>query len=284
MIETVGVVRPDIFRYLDYRDFLRDFFQHLLAKNRKYSQRWIAQKAGWKSPQLISMILKGDRKLSIESAQLLSLALGLSEREEEYLLILVELEHATHQAKQIEILERIRFQFQNGLFMDLPDAGFEYIKKWFYPAVRELCAVTSFSVTRERVAEALSISFEEAEEALVMLEAKGFIRKNLSGNFERSESSIKAADHVSPLIMLQYHLQILERAFQAVHLRREFRHFDSLVVALPHKDVETVRDKIRQFVRELDMLGEGAGRRDDVFQLNIQFFSLTGGRAREVMK
>ncbi len=84
--------------------------------------------------------------------------------------------------------------------------------------------------------------------------------------------------------MLQYHLQILERAFQAVQLRREFRPFDNLVVALPHKDVETVRDKIRQFVRELDMLGEGAGRRDDVFQLNIQFFSLTGGRAREVMK
>ncbi len=269
--------RPEIFRYLDYRVYLRDTFEQLANANRKYSQRWVAMKAGLKSPQLISMILKGDRKLSVENAQLLALALGFSAKEEEYLLILVELENASHQEKQLEILDRIRFQFQNGLFKDLPDSGVEYIRKWFYPVIRELCVLKDFTVSPGTIARALAIGEDEANEALELLVRCGFLRE-IIGGYKRTEPSIKAADYVSPMIMLQYHLQILERAFQAVQLNRDIRHFDSLVVALSSRDIECVKEKIRQFIREIDMLGESSAKRDDVFQLSVQFFSLTGGR------
>ena len=102
MEATLDHDRPDICRYLEYREFLRDFFDWLGARDRKRSRRWIALRAGLKSPQLISMILKGDRKLSFENAQLLSLAMGLSPKETEYLVVLVELENASQREKQLE--------------------------------------------------------------------------------------------------------------------------------------------------------------------------------------
>lgn len=274
-------IKPEIFQYLDYRKFLRDSLDFLARKDRKFSQRWLAQKAGWKSPQLLTMILKGQRKLSVEQAQLLSLGLKLSEKEEEYLLVLVELENAEHQEKQLEILDRIRFQFQNGFFKDLPIEGYEYLKKWQYPVVREICALKDFRVNEKIISRALDIPETESSEILTSLLAIGFLKKEGDFFLRKDAESLKASDYVSPMIMLQYHLQILERAFHAVQLNRELRHFESLVVALPLKDMEKFREKIRQFVREIDMMCESSAKKDDVFQLSIQFFSLTGGRLRK---
>lgn len=276
-------VKPVLFKYLDYRSYLKDLFAYLLESNRKYSQRWIAKKAGLKSPQLISMVLKGDRKLSVENAQLLAMALGFTEKEEEYFLILIELEQAQAKEKQLEILDRIRFQFQNGLFKDIPDSGYEYIRKWFYPAIREVYSLKNVRVKPKDLAEVLQISAEEMKEGMDLLVNLGFLKKIETG-YERAEPSLRAEDYVSPMVMVQYHLQLLEKAFQAVQLKRDFRHFDSLIVALSHKDIDAVRTKIHQFVREIDMIAESSGRRDDIFQLSIQFFSLTGGRLPEVNK
>lgn len=274
--------RPEIFRFLDYRDYLRELLAHLAEKNRKYSHRWIAAKAGLKSPQLISMILKGDRKLSAENAQLLAMALGLSDKEEEYLLILVELESASHQAKQLELLDRIRCQFQNGLFKDLSGKSLEYISKAYLPVIRELCALKHFTMSASEVSRVLEISEAEAEEGLETLVDLGMLRRTGPSAYERTEPSLSAPDFVSPMLMLQYNLQTIERAFKATQLKRDLRYFNSLVVSLSSKDFAAVVDKIKLLTREVDMMGEGSPRRDDVFQLSIQFFSLTGGRAREV--
>ncbi len=275
--------RPEIFKYLEYRSYLKDYFQFLIDQDPKFSQRWIAQRAGLKSPQLLSMILKGDRKLSTETAQLLSTPLGLNEKEEEYLNVLIELESANHMERQLEILDRIKFQFQNGLFKDLPDSGYEYLKKWYYPVVREFCAIKNLKIDPTLISHCLEISNEEAGRTLEYLIQLGFL-KRVGEEILRAEPSLKASDFVSPLLMAQYHLQVIERAFHAMQLKRELRHFESLVFSLPTKQIDSVKEKIRQFIRELDMIAENSPRRDDVFQLSIQFFSLTGGRLKEYQK
>ncbi len=280
MQELIEIDRPNIFKFLDYRKYLSEYLLYLTSKNIKYSQRWLALKAGWKSPQLLTMILKGQRKLSSDHAQLLSMAIHLSEKEEEYLLVLVELENADNQDRQFEILDRIRFQFQNGLFKDLPSGGLDYLKQWYYSAIRELCVLKNFSVTPDHISQVLGISLPEAEHALNFLVENEYLTQNGTA-YLRNEPSVKAEDYMSPLIMLQYHMQILQRAFQATQLSRDLRHFESLVVALPSQQMDLIREKIRQFIREVDMIGENSKRQDDVFQLSIQFFSLTAGKTRK---
>ena len=272
--------KPTIFKYLDYRQYLSDVMDHLGQVDPKYSQRWFTNKAGWKSPQLLTMILKGQRKLSRDLAESLALALKLDEKESEYLFILLDLESAQNKEAQLEILDRIQFQFHNGLFKDLPANGFDYLKKWYYSATRELANISQFEVTPQNIAMALDLSVTEAEEALQFLEQNGYLIKN-QNHYVRNEVSLKAADYMSPLIMLQYHLQILDRAFLATKLSREIRHFESLMISMPSKHFELIREKIKQLIREIDMLCENSKRHDDVFQLSIQFYSITGGRLRK---
>lgn len=271
---------PDIFNYLDYRSFLKDRISYLQNKNKKYSQRWIAQKAGLKSPQLISMILSGQRSLSATNAQLLSVALDLSEREEEYFLLIVDLAHLENSEKQMELVSKIKTHFKNGLFKEIPDEGLEYIRKWYYPAYRELVALKTFRDDPEKVAPSLGISADQVIEARDLLLQLGFLEFK-DGKLQRTQPSLHAPDYVSPVVMAHYHLQMLEKSFNALSLPREHRYFDNLTIALPKKLLPEMQEMIRRWIRELDLLAESYPQKDEVYQLNLQFFSLTQGRLNE---
>ena len=77
--------QPDVLDYHDYRKFLQDKIECVLAHFPKLSQRGIALKAGFKSPHLLGMILNGHRKLSEENLVGLAVPLKLTLRELDYL-------------------------------------------------------------------------------------------------------------------------------------------------------------------------------------------------------
>lgn len=271
---------PNIFDYLDYRGFLRDNIAFLQAKNKKYSQRWLAKKAGLKSPQLISMILSGQRSLSASNAQLLSYAMGLSERAEEFFLLLVDLAHLENSEKQMELVAKIETHFKNGIFKEIPDQGFEYLRKWYYPALRELVTLKNFQDKPEAISALLGIGIADAKDARTLLLELGFLHKK-NGKLERREPSLHAPDFIQPIVMANYHLQMLEKSFNALSLPREHRYFDNLTFGVPKKLLPEIRELMRRWIRELDILVESYPQKDEVYQLNLQLFSLTQGRVYE---
>ncbi|MGE0634163.1 MAG: TIGR02147 family protein [Pseudobdellovibrionaceae bacterium] len=265
---------PSIFSYLDYRSFLKDHILHLQQKNSKYSLSWIANKAGFKSKALLSMIISGQRKLTEDKARLLSFAFGLSEREEEYLLIIVDLAHTENAERQFELLNRIKAEFREGIFSHIQDQGLEILRNWYLPALRESVMLKNFQNDPAWIARALGISQEEAQMGLILLQEKGFL-KNENGKLVRSEPSIRAGDYVEPILMAQYHLQVLQKAFNSMSMPREKRQFESLTIAIPQSLEPEIREKIRKLTREIDMLAEESRNRNDICMLNIQFFSVS---------
>src|SRR5262245_41255421 len=106
---------PEILNYLDYRQFLKDRLEHLQSVNTKFSQRWVAKRAGFKSPQLLSMIITGQRNLTKDKGTELAQALKLDARETEYFLLIIELAHTETQSAQKILLDRIKTSFHSGL-------------------------------------------------------------------------------------------------------------------------------------------------------------------------
>jgi uncharacterized protein (TIGR02147 family) len=273
---TPIVKNPVILEYLDYRAYLKDKIAFLQSQNKKYSQRWIAQKAGFKAPQLISMILSGQRSLSETNAQLLAYALQLTCEEEEYLLMIVELAHADTFETQENLVNKIKVHFKNGIFQQIPLKSFEYLKHWYFPAVRELVAVKKYKGDASLIADALGIAKSEVEEALQTLHRLGLLT-SVDGHLQRSEPSVKAVDFADPIVMAQYHLQVIQKSFNAMSLPRESRHFDTLTMAVPAAMIPEIKKSIQRFIRELDMLVESYPVKDDLWQMNVQLFSLTPG-------
>ncbi|HEX2957692.1 MAG TPA: TIGR02147 family protein, partial [Chitinispirillaceae bacterium] len=60
--------QPNIFEYYDYREYLRDRVSYERERTPVFSNRYIVQKAGFKSPTALKHVIDGKRNLSLESA------------------------------------------------------------------------------------------------------------------------------------------------------------------------------------------------------------------------
>lgn len=268
--------RPDILAYMDYRAFLRDQLEYLQTTNQKFSQRWVAKRAGFKAPQLLSMIVRGHRNLTKEKVPDLAAALKLDAREIEYLHIIVELSQCLGHQEQKALLEKIQTVFRGGLFAPIDDAGVEIFRDWYYPAIREIVTLKGAEHTPEWVAARLGITTGEAADAIGTLVNLGFLRRLPDGILERSEPSVgTTSGKAYPMLFNSWHLKMVERAFSAMSVPHDRRHFEGLTVAIPKKLMPQLSQMIERFFREVDVFVESQPEREEVMHLHLALYPLT---------
>ncbi len=86
---------PDLFSYLDFRAYIRDWFAARKAVDPKLTHRGFVRSAGMRSPSVLVNIMAGKRNLSAESTESFSAAMGLDEEERTFFRALVALGQAT---------------------------------------------------------------------------------------------------------------------------------------------------------------------------------------------
>lgn len=98
---------PDLFNYLDYRHFLKDW---LATAKRRYgfSYRIFSKRAGLKSPSLFKMVMDGSRDLIEGSLHKFLEGLHLTPKEKEYFAALVLYNQAESQEARERHLGRVR--------------------------------------------------------------------------------------------------------------------------------------------------------------------------------
>ena len=68
-VNTSTVLPPRVVDYADYHDFVRDFFKFKKSQNARFSYRRFAGLAGIKSSNFLLLVMKKERRLSIEMAR-----------------------------------------------------------------------------------------------------------------------------------------------------------------------------------------------------------------------
>ncbi len=268
MEKIVGITNPEIIDFLDYRAFLSEKFEYLAQKNKKFSRRWIAKKAGIQSPQLISMILKGTRNLTKEIAASLAYALELSDEEEDYLLLLIDLQDSKMSDRREDILQQIRSQFQGGLFTNLQRDDIEYLSKWYYQVVREATGLKN----EMQIKNSLGLSKREIKSAHEFLCELGLLKME-NGNLVKSSGSTFFQDHICPLPMMKYHFEMISRALDELKVKKENQYFETLTVAIPSKKIPELKKRIHKFICEVDTWLEEENGQDNIIQLNTHFYT-----------
>ncbi|MDA8791609.1 TIGR02147 family protein [Bacteriovoracaceae bacterium] len=259
---------PNIIDYLDYKAYLKDKFFYLSSVNKKKSIRWFAKKAGINSPQLISMVINGKRKLSKEMASSISYAIELTDDEEEYLLLLIDLQDSRIGDHREEILQRIRSQFHGGLFQNLNRDDLEYLAKWYYPVVRE-----SIGLPQEnKIGDYLGLTYDEVKEAYDFLLKIGLAKK-VGNKIEKGDQSVWFKDGISPLALMKYHFEMISRSLDELKVKKEEQHFETLTVSIPKKNIPDLKKKIHRFMCEIDTWLEETTAQDQIIQLNVNFTS-----------
>jgi uncharacterized protein (TIGR02147 family) len=267
-----------IFEYMDYRDFLRHLFEKRKADHSFYSYRLFSQKAGFKSPNFLKLVVDGKRNLTKESVYRVAKAFGLNKSESDYLENLVFLNQSkTLDEKNLYLSRIMRYRVKCDPRL-LESSEYEYYSLWFNPVICELAGAVDFVDDYRRLGNAVvpAITAAEAEKSVGLLLKLGFIVRNDNGTYRRAAPSFTTGAQVRSVAVANYHKAMMRLASESIErFAAAERDITSVTVAVSDETWRIMREKLQRVRRELLELAEAEKKPKRVVQLNLQLFPLS---------
>ncbi len=274
---TSRPLRPDVFRFLDAREFLRRAYDAEKAVNPDFSHRAIARRMKARSSSFFRDVIDGRIRIGSSRAAGFARLFGLNRTEAEYFTRLVPYTEAEDESERAALLERLLEVAPAGNRTYLGALQMEYFRKWQYAAVRELLALGDFGEEPQALGSLLDppLTAHETAESLRLLQRLKLIRRNARGRLEKSDRIVSSGpahpERVRPA--LRDNLQLALRALD-VHPPKA-RPFSYLTLSLSEKSLEQIRERLRGLRGEiLDIVGRDDSV-DRLYQLNLQLFPLS---------
>ena len=266
----------DVFRYLDYRHYLADYYS--AKKSRGFSYRAFSRAAGLGAPNYLKLVIGGQRNLTAAMAVRFAAACGLSGEAADYFLQLVEFNQARSVEQRNQRYARlVAFsRYRRGHKLEVAQAA--YHATWYTPAIRELAASESFREDPEWIAEVLwpKIKASEAKQALDTLVALGLLECDPHGRLRQSAPVVSTGPETLGMHIANYHAEMMRRATAAMELvPAASRDVSALTFCVGPEGLAKLKQRIREIRRELIELVEAEPERTQVVQLNLQLFPLT---------
>lgn len=269
---------PRIYDYLDFRAFLKDWFDAKKAANPRFSHRAFVRRTGRKSPSLLADVIAARRSVPKALALDLSDAMGLKGEEAAFFLALVDFDQARTSAEKNRAWQRIATSRRFKKARQLDGSAFRFLTHWYYPAIHELAALPEFDGDPVRISKRLHprITPTEAGQALRCLKELGLLEEDDHGRLRQTDRTVTTPREVAALAAFNYHFGMLALAQEALDgFSADERHFVGLTLAIPSAKVADLKDLMAEMADRLCELADGADEeRDQVVQVNLNFFPL----------
>jgi uncharacterized protein (TIGR02147 family) len=277
----MGAPEIDVFAYLDYRAFLRDYYNARKASARGFSYRSFSRRAGLTSPNYLKLVIDAKRNLSPAMAKRFAEACGLARDDQRYFVDLVAFGQATTLADRDQYYARLTgFQrYRQAHKLDLAHAA--YYSAWYMPAIRELAVRSDFDANPQWIACQLVpvITVSEAQRALDTLLELGLLVKNEDGTVKQQDVLLSTGPETRGLHIASYHRTMMQRAMESIDLiGPKDRDISSLTLCLGREGVRAFKERVQRFRKELLELSALEDDPEQVVQLNFQLFPLSRKR------
>ena len=272
-----------IFKYLDYREFLQDYYRIRKEANSSFSLRAFSDKIGFKAKDFISRVMQGEKNLSEQSIQKVASGLRLGKRESEFFAALVLFNQAetaeernSHYAKMQEILKIVRFSESQHL---MAHYQYQVYSDWRHLVVRSLIGMFGFSGDFKELGNRVhpKITPEQAKESVKLLESCGLISKKEDGSYELSQSAITTGNRTSKTALRGFHQKCLKLGADSIDRDQPSeRNISGLTLGISKDGYERIVERINAFRKEIAFLAEEDQEADTAYQLEICFFKVGG--------
>ena len=273
-----GSAVPDVFQYLDYRDYLRHYYENRKAQSRGFSYRAFSRRAQLKSPNYLKLVMDGDRSLSPSMAERFGRACRLQGDALEYFIDLVALNQAkstTERNAHYARLSRFR-QYRSTHRRGLAEA--EYHTTWYLPVIHAMAARADFTGDPAWIASQLRppISKADAQRAVEVLLELRLLERSEEGPIRQAQPRLSATPETFGLHLTNYHQMMMERAQQALDtVPAEDRVITSLTLFISPNTRAELERRTQRFLEEVTRLTDADAEPSQVVQLNLHLFPLS---------
>lgn len=281
----MGEKKPSkkIFEYLDYREFLKDYYNAKKEANPAFSLRVFSDKIGFKAKDFISRVMNGDKNLSSQSISKVASGLRLGKHETEFFIVLVKFTQAETTEERNGAFEEMQAILKVVRFAEkqhvLGHAQYMVYSDWRHLTIRSLIGMYGFDGNYEALAKQVHprITAEEAKKSVKLLEDCMLIKKGKNGKYELTESAITTGDRTSKLALRGFHQQCLKLAADSIDRDPPgTRHISGLTLGISQEGYERIVERINAFRKEIALIAEEDADADKVFQLQFALFPVGG--------
>ena len=272
-----------VFEYLDYREFLKDYYNSKKEANPTFSLRVFSDKIGFKAKDFISRVMSGSKNLSNQSIPKVAAGLRLGKHETEFFVGLVKFNQAETTEDRNTAFEEMQAALKVARFAEkqhvLGHAQYMVYSHWRHLTVRSLIGMFGFNGDYEALAKQVRphITAEEAKKSVQLLEECELIKKDKSGKYVLTENSITTGDRTSKLALRGYHQHCLKLAADSIDRDPPgSRHISGLTLGISQEGYERIVERINAFRKEIALIAEEDQNSDKVFQLEFAMFPVGG--------
>ncbi len=271
-----------LYSYMDYRQFLKDYFAEKKSSNKVFSYAVFAALAGFKARDYILRVMKGGRNLSKNGTYRLGKAMRLSAKETEYFENLVAYNQATSDEEKEHYFLKISENRKYGQIQILRKDQYAYLSQWYHCAIRSLLPVMNFNDDWEKLAMFLRppITASQAKKSVALLLRLGLLIKTGKGRYVTTSSSLSTGDELRSIALTRFHKTTMDLAKKALeNVPAPARDISGVTVSISAGGFNRIKEEVRSFRKQVLAIAAMDSREDRVCQVNIHLFPLSETRA-----
>lgn len=270
---------PPVREYLDYRKFLKDFYCQKKESSRDYSYRVFSRMAGISSPSHLKMVMDGKRNLTHTTLGKYKKAIGFKKKQDaSYFDLLVSYNQEMDHDKKVELFHKILEEKEKKGFSVLAQEQFNFLSRWHYVALYVLVDCKDFRNDYEWMASRLrkKVSVSNIEKAVNDLIKIGLLEYDAQRGLRQANGALDTPEEIQSMAVIPYHKNMINLAMQYLDDGPwELREFNGGTIPMNKETLVKLKEKIREFRKEINAMTENLEDVTDVYQLNVQLFPLT---------
>lgn len=265
-----------VFEYLDYRAYLKDYYDARKSRQAFFSYKMFGNKVGLDGSYLAKVLI-GARHIADDSIGAFASACALEGKEAEYFDALVRFGKAKSDKEAKVYFEQL-LSIKTVGAQQLLEYQFEYYRTWYHSAIRSILEYFDFRGDYRELAEGLSpaVSPGEAEESIALLTRLGLIQADEEGRYRTTNENITTGSQWRSLAIETFQEESIRLSGESIKRHpKHLRDFSTVTMTINAKDYPEIRERIREFRGTIINYVNRSTEPDRTYQLNIQFFPLS---------
>lgn len=266
-----------LFDYLDYRKYLKDFYEDRKQHCFFFSFRFWATRLGT-DPSNIAKVMQCKRHASKEFIAKFMKYAQFSKRESEYFTVLVKFTKTEVEAERRVMFEKL-LSIKNIAAEKIQEHHYEFYKKWYHTAMFALLYYYKFNGrSYAELAAQLSppISVEQAKESVALLEKLGFIFRDKDGTYAHARKLVTTGEDWKGFAIHNFQEATIQLALNSLNTHpKEVRDISSVSLTVSNEELEKIRELTKDYRKTVLEIAQLSETPDRVYHLNIQLFPMT---------
>lgn len=267
----------NIYDFNDYRLYLKETFDAIKVEKPQISQRFIAERLGYKSSGAVSLILSGKKNISLEKAHAIANFIGLSKDETDFFTLLVQFNQTKSETEEKYLLVSLS-EFKSSHFSQIDLDRYEFFNYWYHSVVREVIGLRPGISSTKEISRLITppITELQAQTSLDLLEKLQFIKGDGNGGFVRCEPVVTTGKTLDSSVIKKYNHDMIRLGLTDNGSgNKGERSNSSLMLSVSEKTYITMLDEIREFRKRLLTMAHEDVDPQRVYQFNFQTFPMT---------